>query len=111
MRLFESGTPTTTRVRLAYAVAIAVDLLQVLLGPAGWTFADEVLDVAAMIVLTAILGFHPAFLPTFIIEILPIADWLPTWTGCVAIVLALRRRQTPTPPPPPPRPRGPVIDV
>jgi hypothetical protein len=48
-------------------------------------------------------------LPTFALEFLPIADMLPTWTGCVAIVVALRRReQSRMPPPPAP---GSVIDV
>jgi hypothetical protein len=31
--------------------------------------------------------------PTFAIEILPIVDVLPTWTGCVGLVVAHRRRQ------------------
>jgi hypothetical protein len=39
----------------------------------------------------------------------PIADLLPTWTGCVALVVALRRRQGAFEPPPPGP--GPVIDV
>ena len=36
---------TRTRVRSAYAIAIATDALQLALGPVGWAFADEVLDV------------------------------------------------------------------
>ena len=43
---------------------------------------------------------------TFVVEFLPIVDMLPTWTGCVAMVIALRRRQMPGPPA-----SGPVIDV
>jgi hypothetical protein len=41
-----------------------------------------------MIVLSRIIGFHRLLLPTFIIELLPVADLLPTWTGCVAPVIA-----------------------
>ena len=44
-----SDVPTLTpgRVRAAYAVAVVTDVLQILLGPFGWEFADEILDVAA----------------------------------------------------------------
>jgi hypothetical protein len=103
---------TRTRVWLAYGVAVTVDILQFALGPLGWAFADEILDVAAMLVMWRLIGFHPLLLPTFVLEVVPIADLLPLWTGCVALVLALRRRQqgsvqrTPGPPAP-----GPIIDV
>ena len=116
-----------SHVRLAYAIAVSADALQLLLGPLGWAFADEIIDVAAMVLLVRILGFHPLLLPTFVLELLPVADLLPTWTGCVAIVIALRRRapvQTITVDPggsrtvdnarsyrEPPRARGPIIDV
>ena len=99
---------TPSRVRLAYAVAVTTDVLQFLLGPIGWAGADEVLDIAAMTLIWRVLGFHPLLLPTFVVEFLPVADFLPTWTGCVALVVMLRRRQQVGPPPPGP---GPVIDV
>jgi hypothetical protein len=106
-RLFEQPPLTRVRVRWAYVVAIATDLLQLLLGPFGWAFADEALDVAAMILISRALGFHVMLLPTFALEFLPLTDMLPTWTGCVAVVVALRRRHglatTPAP--------GPVIDI
>jgi hypothetical protein len=103
---------TRTRMWLAYGVAVTVDVLQFALGPLGWAFADEILDVAAMLVMWRLIGFHPLLLPTFVLEVVPIADLLPLWTGCVAFVIALRRRQqgpvqrTPGPPAP-----GPIIDV
>ena len=101
---------TRQRVRLAYAVAATTDVLQLVLGPFGWAFADEVLDVTAMILTWRLIGFHPLLLPTFALEFLPVADMLPTWTGCVAIVVALRSRQQQAMTPSPPSP-GPVIDV
>jgi hypothetical protein len=76
------------------------------MGPLGWFAADQLLDVGAMIVISRLIGFHPLLLPTFMIELLPIADALPTWTGCVALVMMLRR----TPPATPPG-SGPIIDV
>ena len=82
--------------RLAYTIAVTTDVLQFLLGPLGWSGADEILDVEAMILTWRVIGFHPLLLPTFIIELLPITDMLPTWTGCVALVVALRKKtQTP----------------
>jgi hypothetical protein len=84
---------TQNRIRLAYAVAIATDLLQFALGPVGWMLADEILDVAAAAVEWKLLGFHPLLLPTFVLEAIPVADLLPTWTGCVALVIAMRRKQ------------------
>jgi hypothetical protein len=37
-----------SRIRAAYGTAIAVDVLQLALGPFGWVLADEILDVVAM---------------------------------------------------------------
>ena len=108
-KLLEVPFLTRERVRFAYAVAVTTDLLQLLLGPFGWAFADELLDVIAMILTWRIIGFHPLLLPSFVLEFVPLADMLPTWTGCVALVVALRKReQAGTSPPLPP---GPVIDV
>jgi hypothetical protein len=102
--------PTLTRNRIAaaYATAVTTDALQLLLGPFGWAFADELLDLVAGIVNWRLLGFHPLLLPTFVLEFLPIADMLPTWTGCVALVVMMRKREQIAPPPPGP---GDVIDV
>jgi hypothetical protein len=110
LRSFASAPVLTrNRVRLAYVVAVTSDVLQLLLGPLGWAFADELLDVAAMILISRTIGFHPLLLPTFALEFLPVTDLLPTWTGCVALVLLLRRKQQAASPPPPAD--GPVIDI
>ena len=74
---------------------VVLDVLQLALGPFGWAFADEILDVVAMLVISRLIGFHPLLLPTFVIEFVPVADLLPTWTGCVALVVALRPKQAP----------------
>jgi hypothetical protein len=115
MNFFPPPVLTRGRVRAAYGVAVVTDALQLMLGPLGWTFADQMLDVAAAVVTWRLLGFHPLLLPTFAAEFLPVADLLPMWTGCVAAVIALRKRAAPpTPQPPtrpPPSPRGPIIDV
>ena len=108
------GQPLLTpwRVRLAFITAIVADLVQMLLGPLGWALFDEVTDVVTLILVSRLIGYHPLFLPTFVIEFIPIADMLPTWTACVAVVVALRRKRAATAetaraPEPPPD----VIDV
>ena len=97
---------TPGRIRFAYGVAVAADVLQLVLGPFGWAFADELVDVVTGIMTWRILGFHPLLLPTFVIEFLPVVDMLPTWTGCVALVVAHRKRQQVVSPP-----DGRVIDI
>ena len=94
-------TPVITRLRilLALAVAVAADGLQLLLGPLGWPFADQIIDAVAMILTVWLLGFHILLLPTFVVELIPVVDELPTWTACVAAVIALRRRGSPPRPP------------
>src|ERR1041385_7682229 len=90
--MLEAPVITPWRSRTAYAVGIATDVLQFLMGPFGWAGADEVLDVIAAAGTWRLLGFHPLLLPTFVVEFLPVTDLLPTWTGCVAAVVALRKR-------------------
>jgi len=94
--------PTLTRRRiwLACAVAVIADVIQVVLGPLGWAGPDEAIDVVVMLLLSAIIGFHPLFLPTFVAEFIPMVDALPTWTACTIFVIGLRRRKSAAPPPP-----------
>jgi hypothetical protein len=94
------------RILFAFAVAVLTDVIQFLLGPFGWTFADEIMDVIAMILISLTLGFHPLLLPTFVVEIVPIVDMFPTWTVCTAVLVAMRRRERQAPPADPT-----VIDV
>ena len=98
---------TRRRIWLAFAVAIMADGVQLLLGPLGWTFFDEAIDVMAMVVLSMLVGFHPLFLPTFVVEFIPVIDMLPTWTGCLAVVVGLRRKRQPPSSVPPAN----VIDI
>jgi len=81
------------RIAVAFVVAVVADAAQILLGPLGWSFADEGIDVLVMFLTVWLLGFHLLLLPTFLIEALPVADMLPTWTGCVGLVVARRRQQ------------------
>ena len=49
-----------------------------------------------MALMWRLIGFHPLLLPTFVLEIVPLADLAPAWTACVAVVVALRKRQRTT---------------
>ena len=106
--------PRLTRARVATAlgVAIAVDVLQIVLGPLGWFLADQIIDVVAMAATSLTIGVHVLLLPTFVLELLPVVDLWPTWTGCVVAVVALRRDDLRSPPPAPPAtPTHPDVDV
>src|SRR5688572_866667 len=98
------------RILLAFAVAITADAVQLGLGPLGWAFFDEIIDVIALILLNVLVGFHPLFLPTFLVEFIPVIDMLPTWTGSLMAVITLKRKQNSGPPGPSPETSD-VIDV
>jgi hypothetical protein len=84
---------TRWRIGLALLVAVTADGLQLLLGPIGWAFSDEAIDVVAMALTSFLIGFHVLLLPTFVLELIPVVGMLPTWTACVIAVVALRKRQ------------------
>ena len=91
-RIFRAPKLTWTRTIIALAVAIIADSLQFILGPLGWAFGDQAIDVIALGLTTWAIGFHLLLLPTFVVEIFPVIDMLPTWTACVIAVIALRKR-------------------
>lgn len=102
--LFRSDArPALSKARIWFALfaALVIDGLQFGLGPFGWAFVDEGLDVVGMILISWAIGFHMLLLPTFLIEFIPGPDMLPTWTGCTIAVILLRKRarQQQVPPP------------
>ena len=76
--------------RLAWAVALAADALQIAAFPlfveGGISPADSLLDLIVAFVLIRLLGWHWAFLPTLAAELVPGADLFPTWTAAVWFV-------------------------
>jgi hypothetical protein len=107
--LFRAPALTRTRMILALAIAMAADGLQLSFGFVGWAFIDQAIDGVAMILISWAIGFHILFLPTFVVELVPLLEDLPTWTACVAAVIALRKREQRPPPPTPPDKT--VIDI
>jgi hypothetical protein len=83
--------------RLAWMIALAADTIQIvglpLFAGGGASPADSIVDFAAMFLLTRVIGWHWAFLPTLIAEIIPGLDLFPTWTAAVFFVLRQRRIQ------------------
>lgn len=89
-----AGARPAARARAALLVALAADAIQWLALPAfapGITSPlNNVLDVVVAVVMIRLLGWHWAFLPTFVVELVPFVDLVPTWTLAVLLVGRLR---------------------
>jgi hypothetical protein len=98
--------------RLAWAVAIAADVLQIaafpLFAEGALSPADSALDLIVAFVMIRLLGWHWAFLPTAAAKLIPAADLFPTWTAAVWFVTRHKvnvGEQEVLPPGPAPEPR------
>lgn len=78
------------RMRAAFALAIAADLLQVAVFPlfieGAASPADDLLDLGIAGAMTFLLGWHWEFLPSFLGKLVPGVDFVPLWTMAVANV-------------------------
>jgi len=78
-----------TRVWIARSVGIGADLLQIVIFPMVWAGAaspiDDVFDAAVAVAMVALVGWHWAFLPSFLAKLIPGMDLVPTWTAAVLI--------------------------
>jgi hypothetical protein len=85
---------SSRRAWLARAIAIAADLLQIVVFPyfieGLLSPIDLIMDLTVCVLLTLLVGWHIAFLPSIAAEIVPFADLAPTWT--IAIFIATRRK-------------------
>jgi hypothetical protein len=76
--------------RLAWSIAIAADALQIaalpLFAAGGVSPADALLDLVVAALLTRVLGWHWAFLPSLLAELVPGFDLFPSWTAAVFFV-------------------------
>jgi|SRR5580765_7239837 len=101
---------TRRRVLAARAIAIAADFVQIAVFP---VFSEGVvspldtgLDLAVAGALTALVGWHWAFLPSIAAELVPFVDLVPTWTAAVFIATRPSRSTAAKPHPPTPSPGG-----
>lgn len=96
-----------TRIKLALAVALSADLLQIIFFPmfvqGALSPIDDVLDIAVAATLWALLGWHYAFIPALIAEAVPGLDLVPTWTAAAFLAIKSKKRA--------PTEKGVVIDV
>jgi hypothetical protein len=78
------------RVWTARCLAIAADLLQIVLFPLFLPGAaspwSDALDLAVAGSMTFLLGWHWAFLPSLVAEVVPGLDLVPTWTAAAFFV-------------------------
>jgi hypothetical protein len=76
----------------AYAIAICADLIQICFAPflsEGFILPfNDFSDVVVCVILSWLLGFHVAFLPSFFIKLVPVVEIAPTWT--LAVLIASR---------------------
>lgn len=95
---------SATRVRIARVIAVVADAVQLGLFPAFGTgalfFLNDCLDVVVGIAMVMLVGWHFAFVPTFVAELVPGLDLVPTWT--IAVWIATRHRAIEPPAPGPP---------
>jgi hypothetical protein len=84
------------RLKAAMIIAIAADLCQLLVFPyfieGVISPFDDVLDLAIGGVLSALLGWHWEFLPSFAAKLVPGVDLVPLWTLAVANVYRKAKR-------------------
>jgi hypothetical protein len=102
--LVENKNRSAQRIWLARAIAIAADVVQIGVFPyvieGALSPLDDVLDVVVAVMLIVLLGWHIAFLPSFLVKMLPFADLAPTWTVAVFIASGGKHSSsTPTDPP------------
>jgi len=78
---------TAGRRRAALAIAIVADAIQWIAFPffmsGAASPANDVLDVVVALVMLRLVGFHWAFVPTFVAEMVPFLDLVPSWTAAV----------------------------
>jgi len=80
-------------------LALGADVLQMFLLPlvlgGAMSPVDDVIDVVVALALSWLVGWHWAFLPAFIAEIVPFVDLVPSWT--IATLIATRDAGEPAP--------------
>jgi hypothetical protein len=96
-QMFGNNKPISAqRIWLARSIAMAVDLVQIGLFPyfmeGALSPANFVLDVIMAALMIMLVGWHIAFLPSAMVELLPVVDLAPTWT--IAAFIATRGRKS-----------------
>lgn len=93
---------TKKRIVTAYTIAIVADLIELPITAAELTVFgapvaegfDLFIDVVVFGAMYKLLGFHWMLLPSFCVEVIPGLDMLPTWVGCVWLVVRQRKKES-----------------
>lgn len=87
------------RMRAALGLAIAADLLQMVVFPlfveGAASPADDFLDLGMAGALSWLLGWHWEFLPSFLAKLVPGVDLVPLWSMAVANVYRKSKQSPP----------------
>lgn len=88
--------PESTRSKVALAVALSADLLQIIIfpifGPGFLSPVDDVLDIGVGAALWALLGWHYSFVPALVAESIPGLALVPTWTASAFLAINSKKR-------------------
>ncbi len=80
------------RLWLARGLAVAADGIELALLPIFWegiaSPLEDALDVVMCVLMTWLVGWHLAFLPTIAVKLVPVVDLAPCWT--IAVLIATR---------------------
>ena len=80
------------RIWIARGLAVAADAVQLAAFPVtvegAFSPVSDGIDCFMAVALTLLVGWHIAFIPSFIVKVLPVADLAPTWT--LATLIATR---------------------
>jgi hypothetical protein len=78
---------SSRRVLAARILAVVADSVQIGLLPlfvgGALSWIDDIVDVVVALAMIALVGWHWAFLPAFLSEMVPVFDLVPTWTAAV----------------------------
>ena len=84
------------RMKAAFALAIAADLIQIAVFPlfieGAASPADDLLDLGVAGAMSFLLGWHWEFAPSFFAKLIPGVDFVPLWTMAVANVYRKSRK-------------------
>jgi hypothetical protein len=90
--MFAPSSPSASsprRIWLARIVAVLADTIQIAVFPVfvegAMSPLDDVFDLVVAGILTCLVGWHIAFVPSFIVKLMPVADLAPTWTAAIFI--------------------------
>jgi hypothetical protein len=93
---------TRRRILAARTLAVVADAVQLGLLPlfaeGAASIVNDALDAVIAVVMVVLVGWHWAFVPAFLAELVPVVDLAPTWT--LAVFFATRRGAAAGPSPP-----------